>query len=84
MSARENLDRVGHAPSVGHNSAACTLCSSTDPDGLVELLAEELWESRQDDTQWARRWADAGDLWHIRFRELARTAIGFLERSPTE
>ena len=63
---------------VGHNTAGCALCTSTDHAGLVKRLAEELWESRQDDTQWARRWADAGELWHIRFRELARTAIGLL------
>jgi len=63
---------------VGHNSAGCVLCTSIDHAGLVERLAEELWESRQDDTQWARRWADAGELWHIRFRELARTAIDML------
>jgi hypothetical protein len=68
--------------SVGHNSAGCALCTSTDHAGLVEQLAEELWESRQDDTQWARRWADAGELWHIRFRELARTSIDFLAQVP--
>jgi len=65
---------------IGHNSTACALCTSTDHAGLVERLAEELWESRQDDTQWARSWADAGELWHIRSRELARTAVAFLEQ----
>ena len=80
MSVREKLERVGHLHGVGHNSAGCAICTSTDDDGLVEWLAEELWESRQDDTQWARRWADAGDLWRIRFRELARTVFGFLQQ----
>lgn len=65
---------------VGHSSAGCPLCTSSDHAGLVEGLAEELWESRQDDTQWARRWADVGALWHIRFRELARTSLDFLCR----
>lgn len=65
---------------VGHNSAGCAVCTAIDREGLVERLAEELWESRQDDTQWARSWADAGELWNIRFRELARTAIAFLEQ----
>jgi hypothetical protein len=69
------------AAGLGHNSGGCVICTSTDRDGLVERLAEELWESRQDDTQWARSWADAGDLWHIRFRELAHTAISFLSGS---
>lgn len=67
---------------VGHNSDGCAICTSTDLDGLTEQLAEEPWESRQDDTQWARRWADAGELWHIRFRELARTSITLLSGPP--
>lgn len=68
----------------GHNSAGCVLCTSTNRDGFVERLAEELWESRQDDTQWARCWADAGELWHIHFRELARTSLEFLRRTPRD
>lgn len=67
---------------LGHNSAGCAVCTAIDREGLVERLAEEPWENQRDDTQWTRRWADAGELWHIRFRELARTAIGFLSDEP--
>lgn len=69
---------------LGHNSGSCLICSSTDRAGLVQRLAEELWESRQDDTQRARSRANAGELCNIRFRGLAETAIGFLERSEAE
>jgi len=58
------------------------LCAAIDQAGWVERLADELRGSRQDDTRWARRRAGAGEMWHIRFRELARTPIDFLAKSP--
>lgn len=58
---------------IGHNQGGCRICGCTDRVGLIEQLAAELWESRQRDDYVA--WAEAGELWHKAFRELAETAV---------
>jgi hypothetical protein len=58
---------------IGHNSG-CRLCTCTDPEGLIEQLAAELWESRQEYDRFIA-WADAGEYWHHAFRGFAWTAL---------
>ena len=58
----------------GHNQR-CALCTSTDEQGLIERLAADLWESRDD-----RPWAECGTSWQHIFRQFAETAIDSLRR----
>lgn len=59
---------------IGHNAPGCRLCGCTDREGLIEQLAAELWESRQDYVEFIA-WADAGEYWHHAFRGFAMTVI---------
>lgn len=65
---------------IGHNQGGCRICGCTDREGLIELLAAELWESRQEYDRFIP-WTDAGEYWHHAFRSFARTAVKALESS---
>jgi hypothetical protein len=57
----------------------CRLCTTNDRDGLVEELAERLWEScRQLDMD--PPWKDAPPFWQHAMRVHAITAVNTLER----
>lgn len=56
----------------------CRLCSANDLDGLVEQLAEDLWESRRYGTLDDVPFAECGEYWQSIFREFARTAVAKL------
>lgn len=57
----------------------CRLCTTNDREGLIEQLAEEMWESRLD-REMDGAWAGAGDYWHITMRQFAEAALRMLER----
>jgi hypothetical protein len=54
--------------------ARCLLCTSNDPDGVIEHLAEKLWDSRQGTFEVATPWSEAGATWQYAFREMAVAA----------
>jgi hypothetical protein len=57
----------------------CRLCTTNDRDGLVEELAEALWEScRQIELDPA--WKNAPPYWQHAMRVHATTSIATLER----
>lgn len=63
-------------PGIGHNAAGqCRICTSTDPEGLIEHLAAALWESRRHGTPCDWPWNEAGDHWQRTYRQFAETAI---------
>ena len=66
-------ERAVDANSAGRHR--CRLCTANDPDGLVEHLAEQLWESRRHGTLDDWPWAEAGEYWQRIMREMAATAI---------
>jgi hypothetical protein len=51
------------------NAGRCRICSANDEAGLIEHLAETLWERRREEG--IPPWAEAGEFWHDRFREHA-------------
>lgn len=53
----------------------CRLCTANDIDGLIEQVAEDMWESRRHGTLDDLPWAECGDYWQRTFRELAETAV---------
>jgi hypothetical protein len=53
----------------------CRLCSANDQQGTIELVAEQLWESRRQLEMGDPPWADAGAYWQSLMRELAHTAV---------
>lgn len=57
----------------------CRLCTANDVDGLIERLAEELWDSRRYGTLDDRPWAQAGEYWQRTFRELTETVVASLQ-----
>ena len=56
----------------------CRLCTANDPDGVVEHLAEEPWESRWRGSLDDVPWAEAGGYWQRLMRELVETAVAAL------
>lgn len=53
----------------------CRLCTSNDPDGLIEHLAAALWESRRHGTLDDWPWPEAGPYWQQIYRDFAHTAV---------
>jgi len=72
-----------HSFDAGSQQGRCRLCTANDPDGVIEQLAEDLWESRRYGTLDDWPWADAGDHWQRIFRELATTAVQSLRGELT-
>jgi hypothetical protein len=56
----------------------CRLCTSNDREGLIEQLAERMWESRRDrEIDYA--WAECGEHWQRAMRLFARETVEMLE-----
>lgn len=53
----------------------CRLCTANDVDGIIDQLAEDLWESRRYGTLDDVPFAECGPHWQRVFRELAETAF---------
>lgn len=60
-------------PGAGHNQPPLDEDDVVDP--LVELVAIDLWASRD-----ATPWPEVGYFWRRRFRELATTAVASVRR----
>lgn len=60
---------------VGRDGQRCRLCTTNDIQGLVEQLAEDLWESRRHGTPDDWTWSETSEHWQRIFRELAETAV---------
>jgi hypothetical protein len=56
--------------------STCRLCAAADPADVIEHVAERMWEDMKlpDDPTWA----DVGEYWQGRFRELATSAAHIL------
>ena len=54
----------------------CLLCTSNDRDGLTQVVARALWDSRweEGDLPW-----DQADQWQAKYGELAASAFASLE-----
>ncbi len=71
-------------PGIGHNRP-CALCDGGgDPEGLIEQVAADLWESRRHGTLCDWPWEDAGDQWQHIYRGFAETAISSIRERSTE
>ena len=54
--------------------ARCRLCTSNDPEAVIEHLARYMWDSRQGEFEVATPWERAGPTWQSKFREMAVAA----------
>lgn len=56
----------------------CRICTTNDREGLVEDLAERMWESRRERDLDPDAWADAPPYWQMVFRQFASETIKML------
>lgn len=54
--------------------ARCRLCTSNDPQAVIEHLAKAMWDSRQGEFEVATPWDEAGATWQSKFREMGVAA----------
>ena len=56
----------------------CRICTANDAAGVIEEVAEAVWESRRDMEMGDPPWADAGSYWQGLMRQVATTAVQHL------
>lgn len=56
---------------------ACRICTSNDHDGLIEQLAEEIWNTQRsaDPADEWEPWERASPYWQMTFRDHARGVL---------
>ncbi|MBM3928915.1 MAG: hypothetical protein FJ335_10715 [Sphingomonadales bacterium] len=63
------------AADTGHR---CRLCTANDLDGLVEEIAEQIWESHRDAVLQDPPWAEASVSWQTTIRGYAQSMVDIL------
>ncbi len=58
----------------------CRICGSNDIDGLIDEIAERIWECRRDPVLKDPPWAEASDYWKMTLREYAREMLDVVRR----
>ncbi|SEM53097.1 hypothetical protein SAMN05192583_0530 [Sphingomonas gellani] len=51
----------------------CRICTANDEDGLIEHMAERLWEGTR--VMDLPAWAEAGEFWQEKYRDHAAIFI---------
>ena len=65
------------AAETGHR---CRICGSNDIDGLIDEIAERMWEASRDVELNDPPWDKASDYWQTKLRQYAREMLDIVMR----
>ncbi len=64
----------------GETGHRCRICGSNDIDGLIDEIAERIWEMHRDTGLNDPPWEGASDYWQMTLRGYAREMLDVVRR----